>query len=136
MQTPSVTGHLRNLARAALLRRHPILLQVRGSNPVLAVRRCTTGQLHVQAFRQFCRDPGWHQPVRLSVFRQVTRQCVKRDSTDCFQSSLGTDTVAQGPTSSGKTSLVAYLAAQTGHEFVRINNHQGTDLQVRHFSPV
>jgi midasin len=37
----------------------------------------------------------------------------------------------QGPTSSGKTSLVAYLAAQTGHQFVRINNHQHTDLQVR-----
>ena len=36
----------------------------------------------------------------------------------------------QGPTSSGKTSLVAYLAAQTGHKFVRINNHQHTDLQV------
>ncbi len=35
----------------------------------------------------------------------------------------------QGPTSSGKTSLVAYLAAQTGHQFVRINNHQHTDLQ-------
>jgi len=36
----------------------------------------------------------------------------------------------QGPTSSGKTSLVAYLAAQTGHTFVRINNHEQTDLQV------
>lgn len=35
----------------------------------------------------------------------------------------------QGPTSSGKTSLVAYLAAQTGHHFVRINNHEQTDLQ-------
>eukprot|EP00887_Chlorella_sp_A99_P000601 scaffold17.g601.t1 len=34
-----------------------------------------------------------------------------------------------GPTSSGKTSLVAYLAAQTGHTFVRINNHEQTDLQ-------
>ena len=62
MLTPSVTGHLRHLARAVLLRRHPILLQ--------------------------------------------------------------------GPTSSGKTSLVAYLADQTGHHFVRINNHQQTDLQV------
>ena len=61
MKTPSVERHLRNLARAVLLRRHPILLQ--------------------------------------------------------------------GPTSSGKTSLVAYLAAQTGHHFVRINNHQQTDLQ-------
>ena len=61
VQTPSVQRHLRNLARAVLLRRHPILLQ--------------------------------------------------------------------GPTSTGKTSLVAYLAAQTGHHFVRINNHQQTDLQ-------
>ena len=59
--TPTVTQHLRNLARAVLLRKYPILLQ--------------------------------------------------------------------GPTSSGKTSLVAYLAAQTGHHFVRINNHEQTDLQ-------
>ncbi|GFQ03814.1 midasin [Phtheirospermum japonicum] len=35
----------------------------------------------------------------------------------------------QGPTSSGKTSLVRFLAAATGHEFVRINNHEHTDLQ-------
>ncbi|XP_058750373.1 midasin-like isoform X2 [Vicia villosa] len=35
----------------------------------------------------------------------------------------------QGPTSSGKTSLVHYLASVTGHEFVRINNHEHTDLQ-------
>ncbi|KAL2575217.1 hypothetical protein GLYMA_16G004800v4 [Glycine max] len=35
----------------------------------------------------------------------------------------------QGPTSSGKTSLVRYLAAITGHDFVRINNHEYTDLQ-------
>lgn len=35
----------------------------------------------------------------------------------------------QGPTSSGKTSLVAYLAAKTGHRCVRINNHEHTDLQ-------
>lgn len=35
----------------------------------------------------------------------------------------------QGPTSSGKTSLVEYLATITGHRFVRINNHEHTDLQ-------
>ncbi|KAL0354509.1 UNVERIFIED_CONTAM: Midasin [Sesamum radiatum] len=34
-----------------------------------------------------------------------------------------------GPTSSGKTSLVWFLASITGHEFVRINNHEHTDLQ-------
>ena len=59
--TPGVKKHLSSLARAALLRRHPILLQ--------------------------------------------------------------------GPTSSGKTSLVEYLATRTGHRFVRINNHEHTDLQ-------
>ncbi|KNC56498.1 uncharacterized protein AMSG_11499 [Thecamonas trahens ATCC 50062] len=35
----------------------------------------------------------------------------------------------QGPTSAGKTSMVEYLAAATGHDFVRINNHEHTDLQ-------
>jgi|TARA_B110000977_G_C10988547_1_gene458973 midasin len=59
--TPNVRAHLSALARACLLRRHPILLQ--------------------------------------------------------------------GPTSSGKTSLVEYLAQRTGHRFVRINNHEHTDLQ-------
>jgi hypothetical protein len=35
----------------------------------------------------------------------------------------------QGPTSAGKTSLVEYVAVQTGHRFVRLNNHEHTDLQ-------
>ena len=35
----------------------------------------------------------------------------------------------EGPTSSGKTSAVEYLAKRTGHRFVRINNHEHTDIQ-------
>jgi len=35
----------------------------------------------------------------------------------------------QGPTSSGKTSMVEYLAKKSGHKFLRINNHDQTDLQ-------
>lgn len=35
----------------------------------------------------------------------------------------------QGPTSSGKTSMIEYLANISGHKFVRINNHEHTDLQ-------
>lgn len=35
----------------------------------------------------------------------------------------------QGPTSAGKTSMIEYLAQRTGHRFVRINNHEHTDLQ-------
>ena len=35
----------------------------------------------------------------------------------------------QGPTSSGKTSAIEFLAGQTGHRFIRINNHEHTDIQ-------
>ncbi|KAJ3293014.1 AAA ATPase midasin [Rhizoclosmatium sp. JEL0117] len=35
----------------------------------------------------------------------------------------------QGPTSAGKTSMVEYLATRTGHRFIRVNNHEHTDLQ-------
>ena len=35
----------------------------------------------------------------------------------------------QGPTSAGKTSMVEYLSKRTGHKFVRVNNHEHTDLQ-------
>jgi midasin len=35
----------------------------------------------------------------------------------------------QGPTSSGKTSMIEYLAKRSGNKFVRINNHEHTDLQ-------
>ncbi|KAI9782381.1 MAG: hypothetical protein M1839_005254 [Geoglossum umbratile] len=37
--------------------------------------------------------------------------------------------LVQGPTSSGKTSMIEYLAKTTGNRFVRINNHEHTDLQ-------
>ncbi|KAK1228082.1 AAA ATPase midasin [Marasmius sp. AFHP31] len=35
----------------------------------------------------------------------------------------------EGPTSSGKTSAVEHLAKRTGHRFIRINNHDHTDIQ-------
>ena len=35
----------------------------------------------------------------------------------------------QGPTSSGKTSMIEHLAQISGNKFVRINNHEHTDLQ-------
>ncbi|ERF75124.1 hypothetical protein EPUS_07813 [Endocarpon pusillum Z07020] len=35
----------------------------------------------------------------------------------------------QGPTSAGKTSMVEHLAKVSGNEFIRINNHEHTDLQ-------
>ena len=35
----------------------------------------------------------------------------------------------QGPTSSGKTSLIEFLAKISGNVFVRVNNHEHTDIQ-------
>lgn len=35
----------------------------------------------------------------------------------------------QGPTSAGKTSMIEYLSKRSGNKFVRINNHEHTDLQ-------
>ena len=35
----------------------------------------------------------------------------------------------EGPTSSGKTSMIKYLSGLLGHEFVRINNHEHTDIE-------
>jgi midasin len=35
----------------------------------------------------------------------------------------------QGPTSAGKTIMIEYLANKSGNKFVRINNHEHTDLQ-------
>jgi midasin len=35
----------------------------------------------------------------------------------------------EGPTSSGKTTLVEYIAARCGHHVIRINNHEHTDVQ-------
>lgn len=35
----------------------------------------------------------------------------------------------QGETSVGKTSLVRWIAAATGNQCVRINNHEHTDIQ-------
>eukprot|EP01052_Picozoa_sp_SAG31_P017819 SAG31_NODE_1236_length_9195_cov_6.761214_1_plen_2798_part_10 len=34
----------------------------------------------------------------------------------------------QGPTSTGKTSMIEYLAIRSGHRFMRINNHDHTEI--------
>lgn len=44
-------------------------------------------------------------------------------------SSVRYPVLIQGPTSAGKTAMVAHLARITGHPCVRINNHEHTDVQ-------
>eukprot|EP00371_Babesia_bovis_P002713 XP_001611360.1 ATPase associated with various cellular activities (AAA) family protein [Babesia bovis T2Bo] len=43
-------------------------------------------------------------------------------------SGLRVPVLLEGPTAAGKTSLVQYLCAITGHRCVRINNHEHTDI--------
>ena len=85
---PSVKRNMRNLARAVVSRRYPVLLQV----PVC----CVCGVCTRAAICSRLGFPGLRTP--------------------------------QGPTSSGKTSMVEYVAALTGNRCVRINNHEHTDL--------
>lgn len=51
--------------------------------------------------------------------RHISRSIVIRDF----------PVLLQGPTSSGKTSLIFYIAARIGQKCVRINNHEHTDVQ-------
>ncbi|ORX33952.1 P-loop containing nucleoside triphosphate hydrolase protein [Kockovaella imperatae] len=64
-------------------------------------------------------------PSRLVLTPSVSRKLV-----DLSRAILARYPVLiQGPTSSGKTSAIEHLARTTGHRFVRINNHEHTDLQ-------
>ncbi len=142
--TPSIAHHLRNLARAVQLHKHPILLQVlycvvwccvenvevdicymqgdacmhATTRPVYGVHTCCY-VLFCVFFFFVCVLSFFFSPSPLSFHSAAVSPLI----------ALLTDTL-QGPTSSGKTSLVAYLAQKTGHEFVRINNHEHTDIQV------
>ena len=35
----------------------------------------------------------------------------------------------EGPTSSGKTSIIKYIAERSGYKCVRVNNHQHTEIE-------
>ena len=62
---------------------------------------------------QFVRTPSSSR-----VLQALARAAVLRD----------VPVLLQGPTSSGKTSTVKFLAALTGHRCIRINNHEHTEL--------
>lgn len=66
VMTPSVRGHLRNLARAALVRRFPILLQVRGACWPCSLQRQSSS---LRGAGQCCLSliPGWLQHLGVWV---------------------------------------------------------------------
>ena len=71
------------------------------------------------------------QPTKDSPPRFILTESVKHRLDDLCRAVLmeKCPVLLQGPTSSGKTSMITYLAALTGHKCVRINNHEYTDLQ-------
>ncbi|KAL1131390.1 hypothetical protein AAG570_011007 [Ranatra chinensis] len=71
-------------------------------------------------------DKEPHVPEKYLITPSVRRNL--RDLARCVSLS-SYPILIQGETSVGKTSLIAYLAQASGHTYLRINNHQHTDLQ-------
>ncbi|KAK0748752.1 hypothetical protein B0T21DRAFT_279432 [Apiosordaria backusii] len=72
---------------------------------------------------------GSHEPVTRDDY--IITRYVERNLLNLVRatSTRRYPILIQGPTSAGKTSMIEYLANYTGNKFVRINNHEHTDLQ-------
>ncbi|MCO5587040.1 hypothetical protein L7F22_040985 [Adiantum nelumboides] len=88
---------------------------------------------HIE-FEHFWLEKGNHHPSASSleftqrfVLTKTVKEHLKNVAKAVFIRKY--PVLLQGPTSSGKTSSIEYLATITGHRFVRINNHEHTDLQ-------
>ncbi|KAK5137883.1 hypothetical protein LTR08_006652 [Meristemomyces frigidus] len=96
-----------------------------------SLRRPNDGHGYVQGFpgskhwvRQGKEEPQEEPHYILTPFIKTNLENLARAA-----STRQFPVLIQGPTSSGKTSMIEYLAKRTGHAFVRINNHEHTDLQ-------
>ena len=81
-------------------------------------------------------DCFWIEKSDLPIPEDLNTQFVLTPSVEANLRNLGRAVLSrkypvliQGPTSAGKTSMVQYLANLTGHRFLRINNHEHTDIQ-------
>ncbi|KAL1606457.1 AAA ATPase midasin [Paraconiothyrium brasiliense] len=86
------------------------------------------GRSYVRQGHYWLRQGG--QPVEEQVHYIIT-PFVQRNMNNLIRASSTRryPVLIQGPTSSGKTSMIEYLAKRSGNKFVRINNHEHTDLQ-------
>ncbi|KAK8152780.1 hypothetical protein BC567DRAFT_187327 [Phyllosticta citribraziliensis] len=80
------------------------------------------------------KDPLWLRKGNFSISDEehyIITNFVWRNLTNLVRaaSTRRFPVLIQGPTSSGKTSMIEYLAKRSGNKFVRINNHEHTDLQ-------
>ncbi|KAF2144305.1 uncharacterized protein K452DRAFT_316995 [Aplosporella prunicola CBS 121167] len=80
------------------------------------------------------KDPQWLRQGRFESSEEehyIITNFVWRNLTNLIRaaSTRRFPVLIQGPTSAGKTSMIEYLAKRSGNKFVRINNHEHTDLQ-------
>lgn len=105
------------------------VLRVRNYKSLISqIPRQPTGPSWVQ-FKHYWLPQGPLQPVEDP--RYIMTASVEKNMLNLVRAAATRKypILLQGPTSSGKTSMIEYLANRTGHKFVRINNHEHTDLQ-------
>lgn len=80
-------------------------------------------------FEGYWIEQGGNEPIKRDAY--ILTDTVRMNLKDLARIiSIGKlPVLLQGPTSAGKTSLIEYVAHESGNHCVRINNHEHTDLQ-------
>lgn len=114
---------------SAMILQPLIKRQILGSKKLVRASRLPQDGMEYVEFGQYWISKG-PMPVEKQLHYVITpfidrnlSNLVRATSTRKFPVLL------QGPTSSGKTSMIEHLAKSSGNKFVRINNHEHTDLQ-------
>lgn len=106
-----------------------LLSNVRNSNSMLSREPSAPNQGSFVKFGPFYLEQG---PMEIAFEENyIITPSVARKLTELSRIILTRrfPVLIEGPTSSGKTSSIEYLAKRTGHQFIRINNHEHTDIQ-------
>ncbi|XP_057850180.2 midasin isoform X2 [Cryptomeria japonica] len=126
------SSDLMEIIIASVLLKESGAMTIKALNSLLRAPPCPSSD-HVQ-FEEYWIERGTSQVSKAStefckryVLTKTIKQHLKNLARAVFIRKY--PILLQGPTSSGKTSLIEYLATVTGHRFVRINNHEHTDLQ-------
>uniref|UniRef100_A0A060T1F5 Midasin n=1 Tax=Blastobotrys adeninivorans TaxID=409370 RepID=A0A060T1F5_BLAAD len=114
-----------------LISKH-ILGRLRNAKSIMsqipAMPKADNGAEYVQ-FKHYWLQKGPEEPLEQPEY--IITPFVEKNLLNLARATAGRSfpILIQGPTSSGKTSMIKYLAMRSGHKFVRINNHEHTDLQ-------
>jgi midasin len=72
---------------------------------------------------------GPHKSIENENFLRTDSVRANLQRIACATASGRFPVLLEGETSAGKTSILTYMAALTGHKLHRINNHEHTDVQ-------